>query len=195
MALSTLLFGTPKKQIGTVAIDAFREENHTRTSEVTVYPVETGATITDHVVNNPRIISVSGVVTDVPNSIFGFIGGLIGESKVSSAFNALEKIIDSKIPVVLFTGLKTYTDLILIDFDVTRDVSTGDTLTFSATLQQINFVFTSLIVIPTIGSLQNLAKPVADVGTTVSGQTADFSIVNGAIDVSNTALEAGGIPF
>ncbi len=187
MALTTLLFGNPQKKIGDIAIDVFDIETHTRTSEVTRYPVENGSTITDHIVNDPITISIAGIVSDVPTTIFGALAG-IGESRSNDANEALNKIVDDRTDVTLVTGLKVYQNMVLTSFNVERSANTGSTLTFSATLQQIKVVFTELVDVPAIGELENQAKPVADAGSTVSGQTADTSIIDGIKDVADGIL-------
>lgn len=184
--LSSLLFS--KKKIGDIVIDLFETEVHTRTSEVTQYPIESGSTITDHIVNDPIIISVSGIVSDIPTNILGALAG-IGESRANNANEAMNKLIDDKSIVTLVTGLKVYQNMVITNFDVDRSVNTGKTLTFSATLQQVEIVLTELVDVPAIGDLENQAKPVADAGSTVSGQTAVTEIKDGIIGVKDGILK------
>lgn len=47
--------------------DALTVEELTRTAEITQYPVETGATLSDHYQPLPREISLTGVVSDTPS--------------------------------------------------------------------------------------------------------------------------------
>jgi hypothetical protein len=46
--------------------DALTIEELTRTAEITEYPVETGATLSDHYQPMPRRISMTGVITETP---------------------------------------------------------------------------------------------------------------------------------
>jgi len=56
--------------------DALTVEELTRTAEVTQYPVETGATLSDHYQPLPRQISLSGVVTDTPSGTWTNLEGM-----------------------------------------------------------------------------------------------------------------------
>ena len=51
--------------------DALTVEELTRSAEVTQYPVETGATLSDHYQPLPREISLTGVITDTRISLLG----------------------------------------------------------------------------------------------------------------------------
>ena len=68
------LFGVPVvllSQIGDIFIDALEEVTITEESLVTKHPVETGSNISDHVVNLPVTITMSGRFADAPLSTGG----------------------------------------------------------------------------------------------------------------------------
>jgi len=56
-------------QIGHVAVDASFHEIHEMSGETTDHPVEDGSNISDHVILNPRVFSMEGVVTNQPLSV------------------------------------------------------------------------------------------------------------------------------
>ena len=56
--------------------DALRVEELSRSAEVTQYPVETGATLTDHYQPLPREITMTGVVTDTPSGAWTNLEGM-----------------------------------------------------------------------------------------------------------------------
>jgi len=58
--------GTPVGPTWYLSFDALTVEELTRSAELTQYPVETGATLSDHYQPLPRQITTTGVVTDTP---------------------------------------------------------------------------------------------------------------------------------
>jgi hypothetical protein len=56
--------------------DALTVEELTRSAEVTQYPVETGATLSDHYQPLPREISLTGVITDTPSGPWTNLEGM-----------------------------------------------------------------------------------------------------------------------
>ena len=56
--------------------DALTVEDLTRTAEVTQYPIETGATLSDHYQPMPRQISMTGVITDTPSGPWTNLEGM-----------------------------------------------------------------------------------------------------------------------
>ena len=56
--------------------DALTVEELTRTAEVTQYPVETGATLSDHYQPMPREITLRGVVTETPSGTWTNLEGM-----------------------------------------------------------------------------------------------------------------------
>ena len=71
MVLS-LLFGKkyPSPKVGSIDLDVTIREEHRFSSRVTNYPIEDGTIISDHIINEPDVIVLVGLVTDTPLSIF-----------------------------------------------------------------------------------------------------------------------------
>ena len=61
-------------QIDNIVLDATLSENHDYTNKVTSFPVETGADITDHIVQEPERLTIEGFVTNTPVSLLGNLG-------------------------------------------------------------------------------------------------------------------------
>lgn len=137
MTLS-LLFGKKyaRTSIGGVSLDAVLDENHSYTTKATTYPIEDGRTISDHIINENETVEITGVVSDSPLSILSLFNRSI------NAFNQLLQIRDRKERISLVTGIKVYTDMVITSMNVPIDLSTGQSLTFSITLQKI-FIDTS----------------------------------------------------
>lgn len=138
MVLS-LLFGRKYVQsnVGGVFLDATLSEDHSYNSRVTNYPVEDGRIISDHVINEPETLQITGIVSDTPLSI------LAPFNRSVDAFNRLVRIHSNRERITVVTGIKVYTDMVMTSLQVPRNVQTGQSLTFIIDLQKI-FIDTSV---------------------------------------------------
>ncbi len=116
-----------------VTFDTMVSEDHKFTSRVTYYPVENGTIVSDHIINQPDVVTLSGLVTDTPLNIVAPFNRAI------SAFNSLLQIHQRRQIVDIVTGIKIYRNMAITSLDVPRTVKTGQTLTFNITLQRIVF--------------------------------------------------------
>lgn len=134
MVLS-LIFGKKYAQskVGSVTFDTMISEEHKFTSRVTYFPVERGTIVSDHIINQPDIVILSGFITDTPLSF------LAPFNRSIAAFNALIEIHNRREPVRIITGLKIYDNMAITSLDVPRTVKTGQTLTFNIELQKITY--------------------------------------------------------
>jgi len=134
MVLS-LLFGKkyPSPKVGSIDLDVTIREEHRFSSRVTTYPVEDGTIVSDHIINEPDIIVLVGVVTDTPLNIFAPFNRSI------DAFNRLIQLHQNREVVTVVTGLKVYQNMAIVNLDVPRDVKTGQSLTFTIEMQRIIF--------------------------------------------------------
>ena len=95
--------------------DLTLEESHERSAEVTENPVESGATVSDHVITNPERLRLEGFVTDAPAAVFASDAG-----RTQGAFETLEQAWREREPLTVVTGRKTYTDMIIVRLDMPR---------------------------------------------------------------------------
>lgn len=132
MVLS-LLFGKKYDQsnIGGVVLDATLTEDHEYNARVTNYPVEDGRIISDHIINEPETVQITGIVTDTPLSFLSSFNRSI------NAFNRLIQIHRNKERITVVTGIRVYTDMVMTSLQVPRNVQTGQSLNFVIELQKI----------------------------------------------------------
>lgn len=133
MALS-LIYGHKKYaqgQVGIVTFDTIVAEEHKYSSRVTYFPVETGTIVSDHILNQPDIVILSGLVSDTPLNI------LAQFNRSVAAFNSLIEIHQRRQVVDVVTGIKIYKNMAITSLDVPRTIKTGQTLTFNIQLQKI----------------------------------------------------------
>ena len=132
MVLS-ILFGKKydRSRIGSVTLDATINEEHNYTAQVTNYPLENGTDISDHIINQPVTVQITGIVSDTPLSLLSSFNRSI------DAFNKLILIYERKERITVVTGIKVYTNMVMTNLQIPRDVSTGQSLSFSIELQKI----------------------------------------------------------
>ena len=132
MALS-LLFRQPyaKGQVASIELDVTLREQHRHTSRVTTFPVEDGSILSDHIINEPTVVILEGIVTDSPLQILPTFNRSV------DAFNKLVEIHNQRTIVDVITGLKQYPRMAITVLDVPRQLRTGRSLTFTIELQQI----------------------------------------------------------
>ena len=123
--------GELRSNFGNVTFDTTIQENHSFTSRITSFPVEFGTIISDHIIKEPDVVSLSGLVTDTPLSI------LAPFNRSIAAFNQLVELHARRLPVTLVTGIKVYTNMGITRLDVPRNVKTGQSLTFNIEFQKI----------------------------------------------------------
>jgi len=130
-----------------IEVDATTSEDHSDTSTLTQNPIESGAMVSDHVIDNPIPLTLDIVISDDPLKLLAVAGNL------SRAFTDADKpsleVYDflklSKLDRKLFTittTLDIYFDMILIGISVTRTASTSRGLFATLQFQNIRVVET-----------------------------------------------------
>lgn len=122
-------------------IDLALSEDHAFESEVTEYPVESGADVSDNIRNRPLEITLEGVVSDTP------IGAIALDptrkleiGAPSPSRDAYARIIDiraAREPVILETSLGKFESMALVSLGIPRDRATGKALKFTVKFRQI----------------------------------------------------------
>lgn len=129
--------------IGSIVLDATVEERHEYSATVTDHPIEAGGFVTDHVYENPRILSVTGEITDSPVTLFSVLNGV--SNRRIEAKDQLLELYHARERVTLVTGLEIYTDMVMEGLVFPRDQRTGRRLQFNATFKQTNFVESEIV--------------------------------------------------
>jgi hypothetical protein len=120
-------------------IDACISEEPSLESEITEYPVESGATITDHVRNLPQTLDLEFKVSDTPigQAASARTAGAIPSSE---ARQFLETLRASRRTFTVITPRRTYESMVFRSLSFPRDGATGDALVGRASLQQLEIV-------------------------------------------------------
>ena len=153
-----LFFGGQKfqsmfgNQYGNIELDAMLDESHEWSAEATSNPVEDGAPVTDHVIEQADKLTIRGVVTDAPlnasSSILGFIGGGSADNKTQTVFDLLDTLIKKREVLTVYTKHKTYSDMVLTNVTIPRSAGVGEAIEFRAEFIHIRKVATQTVDVP-----------------------------------------------
>jgi hypothetical protein len=118
-----------------------------RTNQVTRFPVERGADITDHVHPEPVTLTVDGIVSDTPlgemiavRAQFAIINGEAFAKPSEEARARLKKLCEDREPVTVECSAGTFENMILESLNEPRDARTGDSYQFSASFAEVVLV-------------------------------------------------------
>ena len=153
-----LFFGGQKfqsmfgNQYGNIELDAMLDESHEWSAEATSNPVEEGAPVTDHVIEQADKLTIRGIVTDAPlnasSSILGFIGGGSADNKTQTVFDLLDTLIKKREVLTVYTKHKTYSDMVLTNVTIPRSAGVGEAIEFRAEFIHIRKVATQTVDVP-----------------------------------------------
>lgn len=151
---------------GTIlTLDCSVQETHTRESPPTEFEVESGVSISDHIIVKPKSLEIQGLITDTPLSVLNsavttvasallpniaLVGAAAGISLFKSlvgskspsvqAFGQLLSLQESRVPFDVLTSLYRYTNMYIKSISVPRDATTGQVLLFTVSLVQLIIV-------------------------------------------------------
>lgn len=167
MALVTLNFSlTQARQtmIGSLRLDVLMEVSSEFGSTATEYPVENGASISDHITVMPMTISLLGIVSSATATLYG----QAGRHRLVESENLLRDLINARQTIQVMTDLNTYPDMAFESGIVSRDNS-GDHIRIECRLKQIRKVNLQETEIPADIVAQDVRGRAG--GTTNAGRT------------------------
>lgn len=160
MAIELLFNRKNPGKIGTLELDAMLSERQKYGNDITNFPIESGSSISDHVIQAPEEVEIEGFVTNTPVE---FLSGLRSgkDDRVLNAYLTLLEIAGYKYPnqaykfnklttiaeaknefklVEIISGLRVYTNMGLVTLDIPLDAKTGDVIKFNALFRKVNMV-------------------------------------------------------
>lgn len=165
---------------GTITVDAAISEQHSQTSQVTQYPVESGATIADHVINDPFSLSLSCVVSDAPLGEVAAVREGAGDSQPSlSVYDQLQDLRDRRRAVTVTTSIQEYRNMVLTGLSIPRAADGGASLRFEATFVQISRAQTSVATVRVAIPRAVKKADVPAVASPTTGDSAPGSLLRG----------------
>ncbi|EKZ6393230.1 Uncharacterised protein [Enterobacter hormaechei] len=123
-----------------IVFDAVTDTGIRRQAEITSYPVESGAEVSDHVQIKNNTFKLSGIITETPVRLekdLLYSAGVNG-TRISQAIQYLDKIFDSRQPITLVTEHKVYENVILSG--ISYDYKSEFAMQFDLEFEQIRLV-------------------------------------------------------
>lgn len=133
-------FGLDTVLIDGYPIDAVVSEKHDFESEVTEYPVEKGADITDHVRPKPFKVSLDCFVSDAPFGAIAQHQTRQNGTPSLDAYGRLMQLRDDPEPITIVTSLHSYSDMVLQSVSFPRESGEPVGLHFTCTFVKVLLV-------------------------------------------------------
>lgn len=111
-----------------------------RQADVTSYPVENGADVSDHVQVKNNTFTLSGMISETPVRLMKdmlYSAGVNG-TRISQAITYLDQIFDARQPIILITEHRVYENVILKG--ISYDYQTEYAMKFELDFEQIRLV-------------------------------------------------------
>ncbi|MCG7779273.1 phage baseplate protein [Lelliottia amnigena] len=128
-----------------IVFDAVPSIGIKRQAEVTSYPVENGAEVSDHVQIKNNTFKLSGIISETPLRLekdLLYSAGVNG-TRISQAIEYLDKMFDSRQPITLVTEHKVYENVILSG--ISYDYKSEFAMQFDLEFEQIRLVSTATV--------------------------------------------------
>ncbi|WP_097325210.1 phage baseplate protein [Escherichia coli] len=123
-----------------IVFDAVTSIGIKRQADITSYPVESGAEVSDHVQIKNTTFKLSGIITETPIRLekdLLYSAGVNG-TRISQAIEYLDKIFDGRQPITLVTEHKVYENVILSG--ISYDYKSEFAMQFDLEFEQIRLV-------------------------------------------------------
>lgn len=111
-----------------------------RQADVTSYPVENGANVSDHVQIRNNTFKLSGMITETPIRAVRdllYSAGVNG-TRISQAITYLDQIFEARQPIILITEHKVYENVILTG--ISYDYKSEHAMQFDLEFEQVRLV-------------------------------------------------------
>jgi len=148
-------FKLTDSDVGNLEFNTIDSETHDWKRDVTTNPVENGSPISDHIIDQPDTLTITGMISNAPvlglvNEVSGLIdGSLSGQDYVAQAIDMLDTLRKSKQLVTIYTRYKTYTNMVLQSVNIPRTPDNGDAVVLTIQAINIRIVTSQKTTIPT----------------------------------------------
>ena len=195
-------------------IDVVSSLIHKMSSNPTQHEIEDGSFVSDHVIKNPRALTLRGIISDTPiniteaavGNISGVVGSVVGGvagavatgaiSKIGSellsnadgkpsknAMDMLDFIYENNVPLTIITGLKTYINMVMKDFNAPQTPRNAGALNFTGTFEEVAIIESESVQIPAAAT-----DNVSAIKTVTEGKKPPLALDEATESKSSTAL-------
>lgn len=136
--------------LGNLEFDSIESEIHDWSREVTLNPVENGIPVSDHIIIQPRNLTITGMISNSPVDRSNiFLGGAAEDNQlVAKAFEQLDALFNSRTLVTIYTRYKTYPKMAITNINIPRSPDMGDAIVFTIQATQVNMVSKQMAQLP-----------------------------------------------
>lgn len=120
------------KQIQDLQIDIVSSEVIELPSETTDNPIESGSEVTDHIINKPIMLRMICQIGG--STLLNFTDRKI------EGYEALKRLRDDKQPVTVVSGLETFTNMLINNISIDRNLQNASVLQFQIEFKQAKIV-------------------------------------------------------
>ena len=120
------------KQIQDLQIDIVSSEVIELPSETTDNPIESGSEVTDHIINKPIMLRM---ICQIGGSTL-----LNFADRKLEGYEALKKLRDDKQPVTVVSGLETFSNMLINNISIDRNLQNASVLQFQIEFKQAKIV-------------------------------------------------------
>ena len=121
------------KQIQDLQIDIVSSEVIELPSETTDNPIESGAEVTDHIINRPIMLRMICQIGG--STLLNFT-----DDRKLEGYEALKKLRDDKLPVTVVSGLETFSNMLINNISIDRNLQNASVLQFQIEFKQAKIV-------------------------------------------------------
>ncbi len=138
---SLLLSGRGRTIMGLFA-DVTVEEKHKDELKITEHPTEVGAPINDHAYKEAPEVTLKVGWSESAGKLNGLVGDsfLSGSTSLNIVYQTILQLQESAIPLVISTGKRLYTNMLIKSLTCTTDLQTENVLMIEMTLKKITLV-------------------------------------------------------
>jgi len=147
-------------------IDQYPDEFHAHSLSTTNYPIETGATLTDHAYLEPYRLTLKAIVSDLAPLVPGIVS-IAANGRPTEALQRARSLLETREPVRVVTLLGVREDMLITGLYPSTSRRTGRALYMDITLEQVIFAETQLVELPP--ATVNQDSPAANKTSTVEG--------------------------
>lgn len=130
-----------------VVMEVTTSETHGFEAEIVEHEIENGGSITDHIINRPRRLSLNCIMSDTPIRVFSEVRGaaeLIEDperknKRSARAYKQLKELYENRTLLNVVTGFEVYKNMIIERVSIPRNAENFGSLEFSLELKQISF--------------------------------------------------------
>ena len=156
-----------ESQLFVIDFDSTPRIVHSGSTQPTDHPIEDGSVVSDHSIEQPEEIEISGIITSRPIRILAsfetttFMGnGLAG--RPSEALALIQLLRKTKTLVTVSSRLRDYQNMLIVSDTATEDSATGNILDVTVRLREIRIATVETVAAP--APISPVDKPTSDLG-------------------------------